>query len=199
MTSERSFPLNALICDDDGSQVMAIRAALLKAGYRVVGEASEGRQAVEMAKELKPDLILMDIKLPGLIDGIVAVQEIIQDLPVPIVMLTAYSDDELVNAAIEAGACAYLVKPISSEQLLPTVKMATARFQILKEALKDSADVKEALETRQLVERAKEIYRERNQLSEADAFRALQTISRDKSQTLKQTAVEILQASESRE
>lgn len=196
MTSEKSLPPSALICDDDGSQVMAIRAALLKTGYRVVGEASEGRQAVDMAKELQPDLVLMDIKLPGPISGIAAVQEILQVLPVPIIMLTAYSDDALVSAAIDAGACAYLVKPIGSEQLMPAVKMATARFQILKEALQDSADVKEALETRQLVERAKAIYMEREQVSEADAFRALRIMSRDKSRALKQTAVEIIQSSE---
>ena len=196
MTSEKSLPPSALICDDDGSQVMAIRAALMKTGYRVVGEASEGRQAVDMAKELQPDLVLMDIKLPGPISGIAAVQEILQVLPVPIIMLTAYSDDALVSAAIDAGACAYLVKPIGSEQLMPAVKMATARFQILKEALQDSADVKEALETRQLVERAKAIYMEREQVSEADAFRALRIMSRDKSRALKQTAVEIIQSSE---
>ncbi len=197
MLSEMSRPLRALICDDDGAQVLAIRAALLKAGYRVVGEASEGRQAVEMAQELKPDLILMDIKLPGLINGITAVQEIVQNLRVPIIMLTAYSDAALVNGAIEAGACAYLVKPISGEQLLPAVNMAIARFQALKEASEDSADVKEALETRQLVERAKEIYMERRHLPEADAFRTLQRMSRAKSQGLRQTAVEIIQTSES--
>lgn len=196
MTSQMSLPLSALICDDDGAQVLALRAALVKAGYQVVGEAAEGRQAVEMARELKPDLVLMDIKLPGPIHGIAAVQEIVQVFPVPIIMLTAYSDDALVNAAIEAGACAYLVKPISSEQLLPAVKVAMARFQALKAALDDSADVKEALETRQLVERAKEIYRERHHLSEADAFRALQRLSWNKSQALKQTAVEIIQAGE---
>jgi len=193
MTSATMLLPSALICEDDGLQVVAIRTALLNAGYQVVGEAIEGRQAVEMANGLNPGLVLMDIKMPGLINGIAAVREILQTRSIPIVMLTAYSDDALVNAAIDAGACAYLVKPITSEQLLPAIKMAMARFQEMHEA----ADMNEALQTRKLVERANGIYREREQLADADAFRALQKISRDKRQTMKQTAVEIIRASES--
>ncbi|MCW3054573.1 MAG: response regulator [Chthonomonadales bacterium] len=192
MTSETMISSSALICEDDGLQVVAIRTALIKAGYQVIGEATEGRQAVEMAKDLKPDLVLMDIKMPGLISGIAAVREILQALPMPIIMLTAYSDDELIDAAIDAGACAYLVKPVTSEQLLPAIKTAMARFHDLQEAIHASTEMNEALETRKLVERANGIYREQKQLSEADAFRALQKISRDKSQTMKQTAVEII-------
>jgi response regulator NasT len=175
---------------------MAIRKALVRAGYQVVGEAMEGRKAIELARELKPDLVLMDINMPGPVNGIAATREILQTDPMPIIMLTAYSDDESVNSALDAGACAYLVKPITSEQLLPAIKLAMARFQDLQEALHETADMREALETRKLVEKAKGIYMQRRQLTENDAFRAIQKISRDKCQPMKQTALEIIKASE---
>lgn len=196
MTSETVTSQRALICEDEGLHVMAIRKALVRAGYQVVGEAMEGRKAIELARELKPDLVLMDINMPGPVNGIAATREILQTDPMPIIMLTAYSDDESVNSALDAGACAYLVKPITSEQLLPAIKLAMARFQDLQDALHESADMKEALETRKLVERAKGIYMQRRQMSENDAFRAIQKISRDKCQTMKQTALEIIKASE---
>src|SRR5438067_6232603 len=128
MASETLTSPRALICEDVGVTVLQIRKALLKAGYQVVGEAVEGRKAVEMAKELRPDLILMDINMPGPMDGITATKEILSDFAVPIIMLTAYSDDDYVDMALDAGACAYLVKPITSEQLLPAIKTAMARF-----------------------------------------------------------------------
>jgi AmiR/NasT family two-component response regulator len=196
MTSETVTSQRALICEDEGIAVMAIRKALVRAGYQVVGEAVEGKRAIEMAKDLKPDLILMDINMPGPIDGIAATREILQNQQVPIIMLTAYSDDTYVDAALDAGACGYLVKPVTSEQLLPSIKTALARFHTLQTALQEATDLKEALETRKLVERAKGIYMERRQLSEAEAFRAIQKISRDKCQTMKATAMEIIKASE---
>ena len=196
MASEMLTSPRALICEDVGVTVLQIRKALLKAGYQVVGEAVEGRKAVEMAKELKPDLILMDINMPGPMDGITATKEILSEFPVPIIMLTAYSDDDYVDMALDAGACAYLVKPITSEQLLPAIKTAMARFADLHAALHEAGDLKEALETRKLVERAKGILMKRKELAESDAFRMLQKMSRDKCQTMKQTAQDIIKASE---
>ena len=195
MTSETT-PQRALICEDEGVTVMQIRKALVRAGYNVVGEAVEGRAAIQMAQDLKPDLILMDINMPGPIDGIAATREILQHQPVPIIMLTAYSDDNYVDSALDAGACAYLVKPITSEQLLPAIKLAIGRFHTLQTAIDEATDLKEALETRKLVERAKGILMERQQLSESDAFRKIQKISRDKCQTMKLTALDIIKASE---
>src|ERR1051326_1832947 len=182
MTSDMVASQRALICEDVGVTVLQIRKALLKAGYEVVGEAVEGRKAIEMAKDLKPDLILMDINMPGPIDGITATREILSAQPVPIIMLTAYSDDDYVDAALDAGACAYLVKPITSEQLLPAIKTAMTRFQDLQAALHEATDLKDALETRKLVERAKGILMERKSLAESDAFRSLQKMSRDNCQ-----------------
>ena len=186
----------ALICEDAGVTVMQLRKALTRAGYTVVGEAVEGRRAVEMAGELKPDLILMDINMPGEIDGIAAAREILEQQNVPIIMLTAYSDANYVDAALDAGACGYLVKPITSEQLLPAIRIAIARFNTFQMALQEATDLREALETRKLVERAKGILMERKQLPEGEAFHQLQKISRDKCQTMKVTALQVIKASE---
>lgn len=194
--SSDSMPQRALICEDEGVTVMQIRKALLRAGYEVVGEAVEGKMAVQLAQELKPDLILMDINMPGSIDGIAATREILHNQPVPIIMLTAYSDDNYVDNALDAGACAYMVKPITSEQLLPAIKLAIARFHALQLSIEEATDLREALETRKLVERAKGILMDRQQLPEADAFRRIQKISRDKCQTMRQTATDIIKANE---
>jgi response regulator NasT len=196
MASETTSPQRVLICEDEGVTVMSLRKALARAGYAVVGEAVEGGQAIALARETVPDLILMDITMLGPIDGITATREILQTQKVPIIMLTAYCDNTLVDAALDAGACAYLVKPITSEQLLPAIRTATARFHAYQEALQEANDLKEALETRKLVERAKGILMERRQLSESEAFHAIQKMSRDKCQTMKQTALDIIKASE---
>jgi len=194
--AEQAPALRALVCEDQGVTVMAIRKALMRAGYDVVGEAVEGQQAIDLADELKPDIILMDINMPGNIDGIAATKAIIAARAVPVIMLTAYSYDNYVNAALEAGACAYLVKPITSEQLLPAVKTAIARFQAQQQVTQEVEGLRDQLETRKLVERAKGILMEQNTLSESEAFRLLQKKSRDKCQTMKQTAGDIIKAKE---
>jgi response regulator NasT len=196
MTSETTKPQRVLICEDEGVTVMSLRKALVRAGYEVIGEAVDGSQAIALAQETQPDLILMDITMLGPIDGIAATREILQTQKVPIIMLTAYCDNSLVDAALDAGACAYLVKPITSEQLLPAIRTAKARFHAFQDALKEANDLKEALETRKLVERAKGILMERRQLSESEAFHSIQKMSRDKCQTMKQTALDIIKASE---
>jgi two-component system, response regulator PdtaR len=190
---DQSRPLRALICEDEGITVIMLRRALQSAGYEVVGEAAEGGKGIELARELNPDFILMDITMPG-IDGIEATRKIMQERSVAIIMLTAYSEGHNVSAAIEAGACAYLVKPIESRQLVPAVKAALARFEAFQDISKENADLKENLETRKLVERAKGILMERNNLSEAEAFRRIQKMSRDRCQAMKLTAQEIIQA-----
>lgn len=196
MTSMKAPLQRALICEDEGVTVMQLRKALVRAGYEVVGEAVEGARAIELAKQLNPDLVLMDINMPGSIDGIGATREILQNQAVPVIMLTAYSDDSYVDAALDAGACAYLVKPITSEQLLPAIRTATSRFHTLQTALQEATDLREALETRKLIEKAKGILMERRQMAESDAFYYIQKMSRDKCQTMKQTAQAIITASE---
>lgn len=195
MTTETTG-LRVLICEDEGMTVMALRKALVRAGYEVAGEAVDGRSAIDMALSLKPDIILMDITMIGDTDGIHATREILQAMPVPIIMLTAYSGDYYVDAALDAGACAYLVKPLTSEQLLPALKLAITRFHSLQTAIQEATDLKEALEVRKLIERAKGILMERQQLAESDAFHKIQKMSRDKCQPMKQTALDIIKASE---
>lgn len=190
---ETSPSLRALICEDEGMTVMMLRRALQSAGYQVIGEAAEGSKCIELARELKPDFILMDINMPG-INGIEATRQITQEQSVAIIMLTAYSEGHNVNAAIEAGACAYLVKPIESRQLVPAVKAALARFEAFQDISKENTDLKDNLETRKMVERAKGILMERTGLSEAEAFRRIQKMSRDRCQPMKVTAQQIIQA-----
>lgn len=190
---ETPSPLRALICEDEGMTVMMLRRALQSAGYQVIGEAAEGSKCIELARELKPDFILMDINMPG-INGIEATRQITQEQSVAIIMLTAYSEGHNVNAAIEAGACAYLVKPIESRQLVPAVKAALARFEAFQDISKENTDLKDNLETRKIVERAKGILMERTGLSEAEAFRRIQKMSRDRCQPMKTTAQQIIQA-----
>lgn len=186
-------PLRALICEDEGVTVMQWKKALSRAGYDVVGEAMEGNQGVALARELEPDLILMDLNMPGL-GGVEATRQIMRERAVPIIVLTAYSDDAAVNDALDAGACSYLVKPIVGEQLIPAIKAAVARFDKLDQVQRENESLKDALETRKLVERAKGIVMERKKLTEAEAFRHMQKMSRDKCQTMKQTAMEIINA-----
>ncbi len=185
--------LRALICEDEGVTVMQLRKALLRAGYEVVGEAVEGEQGVQMAREMEPDFVIMDLNMPGL-DGIQATKRIMDERPTPVIILTAYSDDKSVDDALEAGACAYLVKPVASEQLIPAVKTAIARFEAMEDVKGENENLKEALETRKLVERAKGIVMVRKKMTEAEAFRHMQKISRDKCQTMKVTAQEIINA-----
>ena len=191
--SEISPRLRAVICEDEGMTIMLLRQALVHAGYEVVGETDNGSKAVELVSLMKPDFVLMDINMPGL-NGIEAMQKILLDRGVPIIMLTAYSDESSVAAAIEAGACAYLVKPIVGEQLGPAIRTALARFETMASVQQENANLKDTLETRKMVERAKGILMDRNKLPEADAFRKLQKISRDRCQTMKLTAQEIIQA-----
>ncbi len=191
--SQTLTQLRAVICEDEGMTILLLRQALTKAGYDVVGETDNGLKAVELVSQLKPDFIMMDINLPGL-SGIEAVRRILAVRAIPVIMLSAYSDSQNVEEAIEAGACAYLVKPIVGDQLGPAIRTALARFETFASISKENEDLKESLETRKIVERAKGILMDRSKMLEAEAFKRLQKISRDRCQTLKQTAKEIISA-----
>lgn len=142
-------------------------------GHGVVGTAETGRRAVEMARSLDPDLVLMDIALPGL-DGISAAREILAFRAVPIVMVTGHADPELVERAAAAGVFTYLLKPVSQRDLDAAIQMARARFAELQALRQQVRDLTEALEIRKVVEQAKGILMKRLQISEAEAFRRLQ-------------------------
>jgi AmiR/NasT family two-component response regulator len=139
---------------------MQWKKALSRAGYEAVGEAIEWNRGVEMARELEPDIILMALNMPGQ-GGVEATRRIMEERPVPIIVLTAYSDDKAVDEALDAGACSYLVKPIVGEQLVRAIKAAVARFETLQDIRRENKNLRDALEARKLVERAKGIVMER--------------------------------------
>jgi response regulator NasT len=184
-----------LVCEDEGLTALRLKKALANLGYEVVGEAKNGEDAVVLAEQLRPDAILMDIRMPKL-DGIAATERIMRARPTAIVMITAYSERELVDAALSAGASGYLVKPVSDEQIEPALRVALNRFSELCDLQDEVADLKEALEVRKLVERAKGILMRRHQLPEDEAHRRLQKLSRDRQQSLKQTAEQVIAAAE---
>lgn len=184
-----------LICEDEGLTALRLRNTLTRLGYRVVGEARDGEEAVQMAARLEPNAILMDIQMPGL-DGISATETIMQRRPTAIVMLTAYSERELVEAALRAGASGYLVKPVSDDQIEPALEVALNRFSELADLRGELTDLKEALDARKFIERAKGILMRRFQLPEDEAYRRLQKLSRDRRQSLKLTAEQLIAAAE---
>jgi two-component system, response regulator PdtaR len=192
--TETAHP-TALICEDEDITAMHLKKALVSAGFRVVGEAADGEEAVRLAAETQPDLILMDVNMPVL-SGIKAAAAITAARPVPIIMVTAYSSEETVNAALEAGAAAYLVKPVTREQLLPAIRIAQARFAMLMEARKETDSLRDMMEARKLIEKAKGIVMQRLNLPEQEAFEHLQSLARSTRKTLKATAQDVAAADE---
>src|SRR2546421_11584878 len=161
-----------LICEDETIIRLDLRALLERAGFEVCAEAHDGEQAVELARSEKPDLALLDVKMPKL-DGIEAARRILDERPIPIVMVTAYGERDLVSRAVEAGVFGYLVKPFRETDLLPAIETARARHEELR-ALREEADsLAEALAARKAIERAKGLLMEREGLSEQDAYARL--------------------------
>jgi two-component system, response regulator PdtaR len=176
-----------LIGEDETIIRLDLKEILERAGFEVCAEARDGEEAVELARAEEPDLAVLDVKMPRL-DGIEAARRILAERPIPIVMLTAYGQDELVARAVEAGVFGYLVKPFRETDLLPAIQAAKARHAEL-EALRGEADsLADALATRKLVERAKGLLMEREGLSEQDAFTRLQRASQASGRPMKVVA-----------
>jgi response regulator NasT len=169
---------------------MDIVETLRDQGFDVVGEAGDGNKAVELAFELKPDLMVMDIKMPDL-DGLSAAEKI-SALKIPVVLLTAFSQQELVTRAAEVGAMAFLVKPFSPQDLLPAIEIALSRHSQLIALEAEVADLGERLETRKLVERAKGVLSEKMKLTEPEAFRWIQKASMDRRLSMADVARTVL-------
>ena len=167
-----------VVAEDESLIRMDIVETLKDQGFDVVGEAGDGLKAIELAKELKPDLMVMDIKMPDM-DGLSAAEQIAK-LRIPVVFLTAFNQQELVSRASEVGAMAFLVKPFSPEDLLPAIEVALSRFQQLTQLESEVSDLTERLETRKLVERAKGVLGVQMGLSEPDAFRWIQKAAMDR-------------------
>ena len=180
-----------VVAEDEALIRMDIVETLRDNGFIVVGEAGDGERAVELAIELRPDLVVMDVKMPKL-DGISAAERLSKDNIAPVVLLTAFSQKELVNRASEAGAMAYVVKPFSPNDLLPAIEIALSRYAQIQALESEVADLAERFETRKIVDIAKGILNEKMGLSEPEAFRWIQKASMDRRLTMKDVAVTII-------
>jgi AmiR/NasT family two-component response regulator len=175
---EQIYKRRIVVAEDESLIRMDIVETLTDQGFDVVGEAGDGLRAIELARELKPDLMVMDIKMPDM-DGLSAAEQIAK-LRIPVVFLTAFNQQELVARASEVGAMAFLVKPFSPEDLFPAIEVAFSRFQQLTQLESEVSDLTERLETRKLVERAKGVLGVQMGLSEPEAFRWIQKAAMDR-------------------
>lgn len=187
-----------IIADDESIIRMDLREMLTNLGYLVVGEAGDGRSAVNQARELRPDVVIMDIKMPDM-DGIEAARILTQERIAPVVLLTAFSQRDLVERAKEAGVVGYLVKPFRESDLGPAIEVALARFSEFRTLEKEIADLKETLETRKVVDRAKGILMDTQNLSESEAFRKIQKMSMNTRKPMKEIAEAIILAQEAQQ
>jgi response regulator NasT len=176
-----------VIAEDEALIRLDLAEMLAEEGYDVVGQAGDGERAIELAEELRPDLVMLDVKMPKL-DGISAAERIAEQRIAPVVILTAFSQRDLVERARDAGAMAYLVKPFNKVDLMPAIEMAVSRFAELQMLESEVADLTERLETRKLVERAKSVLQKQLELSEPDAFRWIQKTAMDLRLSMKQVA-----------
>ena len=181
-----------IVIADDESVIRAdLREMLTNLNYLVVGEAGDGQSAVNSARELKPDVVIMDIKMPDL-DGIEAARILTQEQIAPVLLLTAYSQRDLVDRAKEAGVVGYLVKPFREQEILPAIEIALARFAEFRELKKETADLQETLETRKIVDRAKGILMDQQGMTEQEAFRKIQKTSMNSRKPMKEVAEAII-------
>ena len=181
-----------VVAEDEALIRLDLVEMLREEGYDVVGEAGDGQAAVDLAVELKPDLVIMDVKMPRR-DGIDAASEIAAKRIAPVVILTAFSQRELVERARDAGAMAYLVKPFSSADLVPAVELAASRFKEVTALEREISDLSERLETRKIVERAKGVLMDKQSLTEPEAFKWIQRAAMDRRSTMKAVAQVVLE------
>jgi response regulator NasT len=194
VTLGRQVPTRVLIAEDEALIRLDLREMLEEEGYDVCGEAGDGASAVRLAKELRPQLVMLDVKMPVL-DGISAAEQIVAERIAPVVILTAFSQRDLVERAREAGAMAYLVKPFQKKDLLPTIEMAVSRFGELVALEAEVADLSGRLEVRKLVDRAKGVLQGEHGMSEPEAFRWIQRASMDSRRSMRAVAQAVLDGS----
>jgi response regulator NasT len=185
--SQPAGALRVVIAEDEALIRMDLAEMLAEEGYEVVGQAADGEQAVELVTRLRPDLAVFDVKMPKL-DGISAAEQVAHDRIAPVLILTAFSQRELVERARDAGAMAYLVKPFGKSDLVPAIEMAVSRFAELSQLEREVADLTERLETRKLVDRAKSVLQAQLGLTEPEAFRWIQKTAMDLRLSMKAVA-----------
>jgi len=185
-------PKRVIIAEDEALIRLDLAEMLAEEGFEVVGQAVDGEQAVEMATELRPDLVIMDVKMPKK-DGIDAASEIVADQIAPVVILTAFSQRELIERARDAGAMAYLVKPFSKADLLPAIELAVARYAETAALRIEVADISQRLEARKIIDRAKGLLMTHQKMTEPEAFRWIQRTAMDRRTSMQAVAGAVLE------
>jgi response regulator NasT len=185
--------LRIVIADNESIIRMDLKELLEEAGHTVVGEAADGVKAIELARRHRPDLVIMDIKMPEM-DGITAAKTISTEKIAPVLLLTAFSQKEIVEKAKDSGVLAYLVKPVKEANLFPAIEIAISRFQEFMELERELEDVKNSLETRKILDRAKGILMDAYNLSENEAYRRIQQYSMSKRKSIREVAEAIIEA-----
>lgn len=189
------MPTRIILAEDDSVIRMDLREELQRQGYLVVGDVGDGQSAINLARELRPDLIIMDIRMPEL-DGIEAARVLTSERLAPVVLLTAFSDDELIERAREAGVVNYVTKPWRQSDLKPAIEIALARFQEFREMESQVKTLEDQLATRKVVEKAKGMLMEKYKLTEHEAFRRIQKLSMNNRKSMREVAEAILLAEE---
>jgi AmiR/NasT family two-component response regulator len=184
---EPALGLRVLVVEDEALIRLDLTEMLTEEGYVIAGEAGDGEQAVALARELRPDLVIMDVKMPK-VDGIAAAASIVEERIAPVVMLTAFSQRDLIEQARDAGAMAYLVKPFARHELVPAIELAVSRFAEKRALEEEVATLTERLETRKVVDRAKGLLMTRQNMTEPEAFRWIQRTAMDRRTTMKAVA-----------
>jgi two-component system, response regulator PdtaR len=184
-------PCRILIADDESLIRLDLREMLSHLGYEVVADVGDGQAALDLARKLRPDIVIMDIQMP-VIDGITAAEYLTSEQIAPVVLLTAYSDQELVERAKSAGVVGYLVKPFREAELLPVIELSLTRFAEFTALRSEVGDLKDALESRKVVERAKGVLMDTHGMSEAEAFRRIRKTSMDARKSMREVAEAIL-------
>lgn len=181
------------VVDDNPSERLVLKGFLEDAGLELVAEGSDGTQALEICRVNSPDLLIMDVKMPGK-DGIEAAEEISRYCPTPIVLLTGCDDEETIRRAADAGVMAYLMKPVRAEEIAPSVELAISRFSEFTALRKENEDLKNTIQARKLIEKAKGLLMEREGLSETESFTRIRKISMDKRKSMAEVAEVIIMA-----
>jgi AmiR/NasT family two-component response regulator len=185
------MPTRVIIADDETIQRMDLKDVLIKQGYLVVGEAGDGASAVNLAREVRPDVVIMDIRMPDM-DGIAAAEVLTREKIAPVLLLTAFSDQPLVDRAKEAGVVSYIVKPLKESQVTPAIEVALARYAEFRSLEDKTRTLNDQLETRKVVDRAKGLLMEKQGLTEQEAFRKIQKASMNNRKSMREIAEAIL-------
>jgi response regulator NasT len=185
-------PRRVIIAEDEALIRLDLAEMLAEEGFEVVGQAVDGEQAVQLATELRPDLVIMDVKMPKK-DGIEAAGEIVAEQIAPVVILTAFSQRDLIERARDAGAMAYLVKPFSKADLLPAIELAVARFAETAALRLEVADISQRLEARKIIDRAKGLLMTHQKMTEPEAFRWIPRTAMDRRTSMQAVAGAVLE------